>query len=109
MGIQGRDGQLAICIRRAVASMCNVEPELLCAQDGSSKLYKSIKGWKSLDRVEFVMALEDSFGDDDVPVYATNLERIPPMAGGRFVGVHEEAPANFGDWVTACVKLLAVR
>lgn len=109
MGVQGRDGQLAICIRRAGASMCSVEPELLCAQDDSSHLYKSIKGWKSLDRVEFVMALEDSFGDDDVPVYAPNLERISPIVEGHFFGVRKEAPANFGDWVTCCVKLLAVR
>ncbi|GJM23638.1 MAG: hypothetical protein DHS20C16_00530 [Phycisphaerae bacterium] len=109
LAIQSRDAQLAIHIRRAIASMCSVDPEQLCAQDDAQRLNKKMKGWGSLGQIEFVMALEDSIGDEDVQVYGPNLERIPPLVGLRILGLRQESPANFGEWVVSCVKVLAAR
>ncbi len=107
--IQEHNCALAIHIRRAIASLCGVESESLCAEDDTNTLLKLIKGWESLDQIEFVMALEDSIGDEDVRVYGPNLGRMPPLSKTHHFRFRTATSPNFGEWVVDCVKLLAVR
>jgi hypothetical protein len=104
LGLNGKDAELAVSIRRVISLACGVESEFIHDTGDTLPLNEIMLldvsgGW---DEVVFCMRLEE-----ELRITVPDEVRLPSFVGKRFfLCWHERPPASFGNWTVEMVKLL---